>query len=293
MSHATVTRGAPSRLSDLAPALGAALSFSAADVLGKVVFASGMDVLSLVTLRGILAVVFFWWWIRASPPRARHSPRARLIALALGLLFAANIFGLLLAIQVLPLSIAILTYFIYPLLTGIAAVALRLERLGWRSFACALAALLGLALMLGTQPGNLAPIGLLAAFGAAICRVVSLLVTLAALRGTDARLTTWYSLAPSAAVFIVVSLAVGTFHAPQNVGGWAAFVGMSVSTTLSTLWIYVSTARVGAFRTALLMNLEPVLSSCMSFVLLNEPVSALQLVGGAIMVAALCVFQFR
>ena len=97
------------------------------------------------------------------------------------MLFAGNIFALIYAIQVLPLSIAILAYFVYPLVTGIAAAAIGLERLGWRSFATSVVAFCGLVLMLGTQPGVLAPLGLLAAFGAASCRVVMLLVTRAAL----------------------------------------------------------------------------------------------------------------
>jgi drug/metabolite transporter (DMT)-like permease len=75
--------------------------------------------------------------------------------------------------------------------------------------------------------------------------------------------------------------------------GWVAFFGMGVTTTLSTLWMYVSTARVGAFRTALAMNLEPVLSSLFSFALLGEAVTGPQLVGGGVMVAALCTFQMR
>lgn len=293
MSTATAVIAAEPRLADFAPGIGAALSFSVADVLGKIVFASGMDVLSLITLRGILAAGFFWFWLRAAPPRVLHSARARLVSIGLGLLFAANVFGLLLAIQLLPLSIAILAYFIYPLLTGIAAVALRIERLSLRSFITAVAAFCGLAVMLGTQPGELAPIGLLAAFGAALCRVVSLLITRAALGGTEARLTTWYSLVPAAMIFVAVSLATGTFNPPQTAGGWVAFAGMGVTTTLSTLWIYVSTARVGAFRTALVMNLEPVLSTLFSIALLGEAVTGPQMFGGAVMVVALCAFQFR
>lgn len=292
MSIATTAAAAEPRMADFGPGIGAALSFSVADVLGKIVFASGMDVLSLVTLRGILAAAFFWFWLRASPPAVPHSPRARLIAIGLGLLFSLNVFGLLLAIDVLPLSVAILAYFIYPLVTGIAAAALGLERLGWLSFVTAGAAFLGLALMLGTEPGTLAPIGLIGAFGAAACRVIGLLVTRAKLGGTDARATTWYSLAPVALVFIAVSLATQHFQPPQNATGWLAFVGMGITTTLSTYWIYVSTARIGAFRTALALNLEPVLASMFSVALLGEVVSGLQLLGGAIMVAALCVFQF-
>jgi drug/metabolite transporter (DMT)-like permease len=293
MSTTAALAAAEPRLVDYAPGIGAAVSFSIADVLGKIVFAAGMDVLSLVTLRGILAAGVFWFWLRAAPPRVRHTPRARLIAIGLGLLFSANVFGLMLAIQLLPLSVAILAYFVYPLVTGIAAAAIGLERVSWRSFGIALTAFGGLALMLGTQPAQLLSVGLLAAFGAAGCRVLSLLVTRAALGGTDARLTTWYSLAPAAAVFVAASLATGTFHPPLTAGGWVAFFGMGITTTLSTLWIFMSTARVGAFRTALVMNLEPVLSSLFSVALLGEVVNGLQIAGGVVMIASLCVFQIR
>lgn len=276
---------------DYGPGVGAALSFSAADVLSKVVFASGLDVLSLVTLRGILSAALFWGWLRLRPPPVPHTRRARLISLMLGILYALTIYALLYAIRVLPLSIAILTYFVYPLLTGLAAAALGIEPLDWRSLATALVAFAGLALMLKAQPAVLPLWGLLAAFGGALGRVTSLLVTRVALGGSDARLTTWYSLMPAALVFIATSGASGTLHTPGSAGIWLAVVVMGVTMILSTLGIFVSTARVGAFRTALTMNLEPVVSSSISFVVLGEAVTAVQLLGGVVMIGALCAYS--
>ncbi len=293
MSTSTSIATAEPRIIDYGPGIGAALSFAVADVLSKIVFASGMDVLSLITLRGVLAAGIFWCWLRALPPRMPHSTQARLISLGLGALFAANVFGLLLAIQLMPLSVAILAYFIYPLLTGISGAVLGIERLSLRSLAVAVAAFCGLALMLDAQSGAVQPVGLIAAFGAAVARVISLLVTRAKLGGTDARLTTWYSLLAAAIVFVGASLLTPTFHPPLTDAGWIAFLGMGVTTTLSTLWVYVSTARVGAFHTALVMNLEPILSSLFSILLLGEMVTELQVLGATVMVVSLCMFQLR
>ena len=55
------------RPGDLLPGITSALSFSAADILGKVVFNDGMDVLSFITARGVLTVLFFWY---LAAPRA-------------------------------------------------------------------------------------------------------------------------------------------------------------------------------------------------------------------------------
>jgi len=280
------------RLIDLLPGITAALSFSTTDILLKVVYGDGMDVLSLVTLRGLLVVAFFWVWLRIQPPRAWHNRRQRDIALALGLLFAAVMFGLLLAVSLLPVSIAILAYFIYPLLTGIGAALTGVERLGWKALLTALAAFAGLALMLGVDFSTLSAMGLACAFGAALCRVVSLLATRAYLAGTDARVTTWYSMVPSAIVFVAASLLFGVWHLPHSYVGWLAFLGISFGSTLSTLLIYASTNTVGPFRTALVMNLEPLVTTVLSMWLLGEVMRPLQLLGAGIMIAALCLFQF-
>jgi drug/metabolite transporter (DMT)-like permease len=278
---------------DLLPGIMSAVSFSAADILGKIVFNDGMDVLSFVTTRGVLTALFFWLWLRGAPPPRRHTRRERIVSLAVGVMFAGNVFGLLLAIQLLPLSIAILTYFIYPLLTGIAGAATGIDRLGWRGFIAAVVAFVGLAMMLGARLGDVELLGVASALAAAVLRVVSLLITRASLRESDSRLNTWYSLAPSAVIFVLFSLLTQTWNPPQSSLGWVAFVGMSVTSTVSVLTIFVSIARIGPFRTALIMNLEPLLSTLGSVALLGEALSPIQATGGALMLAALCAFQLR
>ena len=55
--------------------------------------------------------------------------------------------------------------------------------------------------------------------------------------------------------------------------------------------LYASTRRIGPFRTALLINLEPLLATLISAPLLGEIITPLQAVGGAIMLGALVAFQ--
>ena len=189
--------------------------------------------------------------------------------------------------------IAILSYFVYPLLTGIVGAAIGLERLPLVSAAAAVVALLGLALMLGTDTAHLAWMGVGLAIGAALCRVATLLVTRAALSQADSRLTTWYSMLSSTAALLAVSVVLGAPTLPQTGTGWVGFFGVCVCSTISILALFASTVRIGAFRTALIMNLEPVVSTLLSIVVLDEVLTPLQFLGGAIMVLALCAFQVR
>ena len=63
----------------------------------------------------------------------------------------------------------------------------------------------------------------------------------------------------STVLFVAVSLATQTWHPPQTGVGWAALAGISVATPIALLAVFTSAHRVGPFRTALVMNLEPLL----------------------------------
>ena len=66
---------------------------------------------------------------------------------------------------------------------------------------------------------------------------------------------------------------------------------MSVATTAGILFIFVSTVRIGPFRTALIMNLEPLTAMILSAIVLGEVITPVQGFGSAIMLAALVAFQ--
>ena len=162
-----------------------------------------------------------------------------------------------------------------------------------RGIAAALAAVAGLAMMIGAHPAGLAALGIMAAIGAAICRVAMLLITRSGLAGTDPRLITWYSLVSSTILFTAFALATWNWQPPAGALGWFALVGLGVATTVGILAVYVSTVRIEPFRSALFMNLEPLLTAIGSAMFLGEVLNALQVLGGASMLAALVAFQMR
>jgi probable blue pigment (indigoidine) exporter len=147
--------------------------------------------------------------------------------------------------------------------------------------------------MIGARPGEFALLGVLLAFVAAVTRASMLLITRALLTTSDPRLSTWYSLLSSTLVFVVISLVTRDWTPPHSVVGWLSLAGISAAMPIAILGIFVSTARVGPFRTALVMNLEPLLGTIGSAILLGDVIAPIQAVGAAIMLAALVAFQLR
>jgi drug/metabolite transporter (DMT)-like permease len=147
--------------------------------------------------------------------------------------------------------------------------------------------------MIGAHPAGVALSGIAAALAGACCRVILLLVTRAALQGVDTVAITWYSLISST---VLLGGAAGlslSWQPPVTVGGWIAVFALSISVMTGILGVYASTTRIGPFRTALFMNIEPLLTTVGSALFLNQIITPLQSLGGAVMIAALTLFQLR
>jgi drug/metabolite transporter (DMT)-like permease len=284
------SRSASGIVLPLVPAIAAGTTLGIADVLAKFVLATGCDVLSMLSFRSIIGLVFMAGWLRiGAKPKA--DARVRLVSMGIGVIFAGLIFCLFKAIEAIDVPTAILSYFAYPLLTGMTASLLGLDRLRWQGVLCAVVAFFGLAVMIGAHPAGLAFAGVAYALGAACCRTGVLLVTRGYLLGADARLTTWYSMISSTFIFVAVSFATRSWNPPQTAGGWVALLALSVATTAAILFIFVSIMRIGPFRTALIMHLEPLTAMIVSALALGEVITPIQGVGSAIMLAALIAFQ--
>ena len=274
-----------------APGIAAAVVLGVSDVLVKIIAAAHCDVLTMLSFRSVIGLAFMAIWLRFGRRPQPANARIRWISVGIGVLFAVLIFCLFKAIELNDVSTAVLTYFVYPLLTGLAAAATGLERLRWQGIACALAAFGGLAIMIGAHPAGLALGGIAFALAAASCRTGVLIVTRAFLIGADARLTTLYSVIAQAAIFVALSVVTQTWHPPETDAGWAALIGMSFATTAGIVFIFVSTMRVGPFRTALIMNLEPLIAMVGSALVLGDLITPMQALGSGIMLAALMAFQ--
>ena len=280
-------------IKDLGPAVLGASAFACANVLSKAVFADGGDVLTLLSCRSVVGLAVIAAWLRMRDTPKAFSPYERWIALGLGVLFAFTVYALLKAIDLMDVPTANLAYFAYPLITGLVAALTGLERLGWRGAVAAVVAFGGLALTIGAHPGGIMLAGVLFAFGAAVSRAAMLLITRALLAKADARLISWYSMLSSTVLLVAASLATQTWQPPLTGVGWAALAGISVATPIALLAVFTSANRVGPFRTALVMNLEPLLSTLGSAIALGDVITPLQALGGAIMLAALVAFQLR
>lgn len=278
------------RMHRLAPAIAAGTSLGVSDVLAKIVLVDGVDVVSILSFRSLVGLAFVATWFRFGR-RPSATPEVRLVSMIVGIIFAGLIFCLFKAIETIDVPTAVLSYFTYPLLTGVTAALAGLEPLRWRGMLCAGIAFGGLPLLIDAHPAGFALAGVAYAIGAAACRTTILLVTRAYVTGADARLTTWYSMLSSTLIFIAASLAQRAWNLPHTALNWTYLVALSLATTAAILFVFLSTVRIGAFRTAVIMHLEPLTATILSGLVLGQVITPVQALGVIIMLAGLIAFQ--
>ena len=199
---------ASSRLADLGPGIIAAVAFALADVFSKMTFTAGMRSCSRCPRSAACSA---WFSCSAgsgcSRRRCRTRRAQRWIALGVGVLFAGIVFGLFQGDRGWStVPVAILTYFVYPLLTGIVGALIGIDKLGWRGAARgarrvrrACADRRRASAARSRSPASPSR------FGAALLRTAVLLITRAALHGADAAAASpGTRCCRSTAIFVVV-----------------------------------------------------------------------------------------
>ena len=268
-----------------------AISFATNSTLARISYDYGATPLSVVTWRTALAafsvlVILKLWKVPIVLP-----VRIRWTAIGMGALVALYSYGLLGSIQHIPVALAVLTFYLYPILTSIGSWALGQERMTLRIMVCLIAAFIGLGTALDIV-GSFNFVGISMASGAAVVFTVILLITNNLVAGQDSRPISLHMLSSATVIYIMINLYVNDVSLPSSVEGVAAYIGAGIFYAFAIIGMFVGIAKIGAIRTALLMNFEPVASIVLGVILLDQILTPLQLAGaglviGAIVVAAL------
>lgn len=271
----------------------AAGGYGAMAVFAKLAYAAGIGVTTLLAVRFALAAALLW-------PLALRAgaPDRRTLALGLALgggLYAAEAGMFFASLQRLDVSLAELLLYVYPAIVVAGAVALGRERLRAASVAALVVGIAGVALVVaGNGAGGLDPLGVVLALAAAAGYAVYILGSDVAMRGAPAATLATVICAGAAVSFTAAGLLGGTLSFAFEPVGWIWLAGLAViSTVVPVLAMLAGIARVGPSTASILSTLEPLVTVGLAFVVLGDRLSAVQLAGGGLVLAAVALAQVR
>ena len=280
--------------------LASAAAFGAMGIFGKLAYDQGATVQTLLAVRFVLAAVLFWALVVGSGAwrQLRNlSRRDVCIALGLGALgYSAQAGSYFAALERVDASLLALLVYTYPALVTVAAIVLGRERASRRKGAALVLASAGLVLVLaGAGAGELDPLGTLLGLAAAVVYTTYIL-TSEGVAGRVSPLVLSALVSSGAAAMLTLGGAVSVGLKPSELSaagfGWLA--GIAVISTVAALSLFFAGLRlVGPTTASILSTAEPLTAVVLAFFVFDESLSAVQLAGGALVLAGVLVLSAR
>jgi drug/metabolite transporter (DMT)-like permease len=177
-----------------------------------------------------------------------------------------------------------LLFYVYPAIVTVLELALGRTRSSGRLLAAMGLSIAGTALIVVTGGDvSISPTGIAFALGSAATFSVYLLVSARAVVRTDPMVNGAWVAAGAALSLTTTGLVSGGLRSPGP--DWWLMLGNGVATAAAFSLLFAALGRLGASRTAIVMTLEALSAVVLAALVLGETIGALQLVGGAAILA--------
>ncbi|HEY0877319.1 MAG TPA: DMT family transporter [Zeimonas sp.] len=274
-----------------------ATTFASNHVAARVAFDHGTNVATAVAVRSTGAALFVWSLLCHARVPLRLARPTLLRALVIGGLLSVQSLCLYSAIARIPVALALLVFNTFPMMLGLLAWATGTGRPRPHAFIAMALALTGLGLALDAfgwaggaalRPDRAAmAAGVSFAAIAALAFAAVLLFTTRWLSDTDGRLRSFVLMLVVAAVAILMGKTSGEFAWPRDATGWGALVLLTLLYSSAITALFVLLPRLGAVNNAAVMNFEPIAALLLAWLILDQAMAPLQLLGAAIVVSAI------
>jgi len=273
-----------------------AFFFGCMSIFVKIAYGQGIDPLTLLTFRFVLAAVVLWVYFSIFEARfLRCSFRQLLLLGAFGILYGIMSTLLFMSLERIPASLAIMIFYTHPALITLLAWIFYKEPLSSSRGIAVLLTLSGCAFILQVSFETLDwTSGTFLALGTSISYAVYLTWGQKVLKKMSPQTLVLYVVTFLAILFSIVHnpfavLAAGAF----SFKGWLAVLAIAVfSTCLAILLLFSGIEKIGAARASLISTFEPLSAVLMAYFFLNETLTFPQLWGGGLILLGIMVIEW-
>lgn len=247
----------------------------------------GVSSAELALFRALLAAsligIFLLVTKRSIP--VKNLKKELLLLMCSGAAMAVNWILLFEAYKYTTVAIATLSYYFAPVLVTVASALLFREKLGKKQILCFIMSTVGLVIVTGITDlgsGSNNSLGILFGLGAAVLYAVCIL-TNKAIKGVGGIQRTFLQFLAAVAVMVpYVSFSGGVDVSAMDGLGWAAlFVVGLVHTGITYCLYFTAVEHMPGQEVAILSYIDPLVAVVIGVTVLGEPLSAQQLIGGA------------
>jgi drug/metabolite transporter (DMT)-like permease len=280
--------------------LASAVAFGAMGIFGKLAYDEGATVGTLLAVRFLLAAALFWALVLATGAGRQLrtlSGRDVGIALALGAVgYSAQAGAYFAALERLDAGLLSLLLYTFPAMVTVTAIALGRERASRRKAGALVIASAGLVLVLaGAGAGALDPVGTMLGVTAALVYTTYILTSAGVAERVGPLLLSALVCTGAATTLTLATVFEGDLRLGDvSAAGFGWLAGIAVVSTVGAVSLFFAgLKRVGPTSASILSTAEPVTTVVLAFLAFGESLGPVQLVGGALVLAAALVLSVR
>ena len=256
----------------------AATAFGSAPTFAKLAFDNSITPSSLQSYRFFITfiVIFFVTIIAKQITKPTHAHFPRLFILAISTGFSSLCY--MTSVKYVPVAVASLTFFTFPLVVALISHLMKIDKLTQIKVLAMIIAFCGLCLLLGTTY-NLQWVGISMAFAAGLFVATSFIVSKPLTEDLSPLTMAVFATGLPCLAYAISSMLSGHLTHPQNFPGGVGLVANSLCHAIGLTCCYAAIARLGPTRTAVMMNVEPLISVLAAYLILGQAITIVQSLG--------------
>lgn len=272
-----------------------AIGYGCVTTFVKIALNYGANVVTVGAVRFILASAFLWLILSVlrTPVGVRASQFVSLsVAGALG--FAGTSAAYFLAVETIPISLAALIVYIYPIIVTLAGAVIDKEKPGPKKFAAMLVAFTGLVVLLNVSVQGAGSKGVLLSFISACIYSCYIIFSNHLLRDVEPLVVAAYVCSAAAFSFTVFGLCTGSLIYDFPPRAWLLMLVFAIFATVLPMFLFFKGMKlVGPSSAAIVSNLEPVATVILGIIIFSERFSTYQFLGAILVAAGISLLQFN
>lgn len=278
--------------SGLALALLCSVLLGTAVVVSRFAYNGGASSIVVVLCRSMVMITTFYVLLKLMG-RNLSLPR-KLIPLALvnGVLMGTMTYGNIGAVEYISVGLASLLFFTFPVIIGVLVMVFRIEAMTWPKFIALLFGFIGLAIMLSASVGSVDGRGVALALMGATATAFNAILVGRYFRDVDVFVTVLYFSTGACLFLLFLAATVAEVRLPVTAGGWGGIAGVALLQSVGTPLYFYAIRKIGALKTGIATNLQPVTSVFEAWVLFDEVLALLQALGGALVLFGIGLMQW-
>ncbi|MDP4163704.1 MAG: DMT family transporter [Bacillota bacterium] len=271
-----------------------AICFGLMSTLARLARSFGVNLLTMLSIRFLIAFCILVVIGFATKKNFRISIKDFFVLTLMGIFgYAVMAFLLFSSYHYLPVSIATIIFYMYPLLTYILSILLKYEIFKVKKAIIYAICIIGLVTSIYSG-GEIAPLGIVFAISAAAIYSIFIIISDTLIKDIPSFVSTTIICLTAGLTLLIVGLLKHEVSVNLSLNGWGIILVFAiVSTVVPIVFFFNGVKIIGAANAALLSTIEPVTAILLSVVLFHDVLNWIQQLGIIVVLAATMLSQYK